>query len=121
MSIEAMSPFQKKLKQKMDVYVHAVYRLTHSFPKQEMYGSSSQVRRAALSVVLNYIEGFARKRKKVKKNHFEISYGSLNESQYILAFALEEKWIPSEQYDFIYKIGDEIGAMLWTEIEYLET
>jgi len=50
----------QELKIKMDKYVHLVYRVTKSFPKEELYGTVSQLRRATLSVVLNYIEGFAR-------------------------------------------------------------
>ena len=52
--------FSDKLKRKMDEYVHLVYKLTRKFPKEELYGTTSQLRRAALSVILNYIEGFAR-------------------------------------------------------------
>ncbi|MFH1111802.1 MAG: four helix bundle protein [Patescibacteria group bacterium] len=55
------SEFHDQLKTKMDEYVHAVYVLTKSFPKDELYGVTSQLRRAALSVILNYIEGYARK------------------------------------------------------------
>jgi len=52
----------------MDEYAHFVYKLTKSFPREEVYGVVSQLRRAALSVILNYIEGFARQRKAVKNN-----------------------------------------------------
>ena len=52
--------FHDILKRKMDEYVHLVYKITRSFPREELYGSTSQLRRAALSVVLNYIEGYAR-------------------------------------------------------------
>ena len=50
--------FHDKLKIKMDSYVYLVYRLTKQFPRDELYGIVSQLRRAALSVILNYIEGF---------------------------------------------------------------
>ncbi len=57
-----MNEYQEKLKSKMDEYAHLVYRLTKNFPKEELYGTTSQIRRAALSVVLNYIEGCARRK-----------------------------------------------------------
>jgi len=117
MSVLAMSPFQKKLKSKMNVYVHAVYKLKKYFPKEELYGSVSQLRRSALSVILNYVEGFTRQRKKVQLIFFETSYGSLHESIYLIEFALEERWIKQEYYDYCFKLADEIGAMLWTEIK----
>lgn len=39
----------------MDEYVHLVYKLTKKFPKDELFGVTSQLRRSALSVILNYI------------------------------------------------------------------
>lgn len=45
----------------MDDYVHFIYRITKDFPKEELYGVTSQIRRATLSIILNYIEGCARK------------------------------------------------------------
>jgi len=54
--------FKENLKKKMNEYVHFVYKITRSFPKEELYGTTSQLRRSALSVVLNYIEGFARRK-----------------------------------------------------------
>jgi four helix bundle protein len=55
--------FPAQLKKKMDEYVHLVYKASRDFPKEEMYGSTSQLRRSSLSVILNYIEGFARNKK----------------------------------------------------------
>ena len=78
------SDFKEKLKKKMDEYVHFVYQVTRKFPKEELYGVISQLRRAALSIILNYIEGFARRRPAVQLNFFETSYGSLKESKYLL-------------------------------------
>jgi len=74
----------------MDEYAHLAYSVTKNFPRQELFGITSQLRRAALSVVLNYIEGYARSRNKVNKNFLEISYGSLKESEYLLHFSLQD-------------------------------
>jgi len=101
----------------MDKYVHFVYTITKKFPKEEVFGSKSQLRRASLSVILNYIEGFARKRIAVQINFYEISYGSLKESAYLVKFAYEEGWILEEEYKILSKDADEIGAMLWKELE----
>lgn len=57
----------------MDEYVHLVYKLTRKFSKEELYSVTSQARRATLSVILNYIEGFARQKRAVKQNFWEIS------------------------------------------------
>lgn len=97
----------------MDNYAHDVYAATRAFPKEEMFGVTSQLRRAALSVILNYIEGYARNRDKVHKNFLEISYGSLKESKYLLDFSLRENYLPKESYGKLVKLADDIGAMVW--------
>ncbi len=112
--------FTGQLKQKMDEYAHSIYKISNDFPKGEMYGLTSQLRRAGLSVILNYIEGFARQKKAVKNNFWEISYGSLKESEYLLRFSLEEKYINKTTYETIMKLADEIGAMLWRCLEALK-
>lgn len=105
--------FHEKLKREMDEYVHLVYSLTIKFPKEELYGVTSQLRRAALSVILNYIEGYARGRDKVHKNFLEISYGSLKESKYLLHFSLVEKYLSERDYEKAIVLTENIGAMLW--------
>jgi four helix bundle protein len=115
-----MKEFQENLKTKMDELSHLVYKLTKRFPKEELYGIVSQLRRASLSVVLNYIEGFARQKKAVKRNFWEISYGSLKETKYLLEFALKEKYITQKEYEKAVKLADEIGAMLWHSLRSIK-
>ena len=117
---ENKNAYKEKLKIKMDKYVHFVYTATKSFPKEELYGVTSQFRRASLSIILNYIEGYARKKPAVQLNFFEISYGSLKESKYLLYFSLKEGFVSEENYKIGLKMAEEIGAMLWTEINNLE-
>ncbi len=112
--------FHNELKIKMDKYVHLVYKLSRNFPREEMYGSTSQIRRSSLSVILNYIEGYARNNGKVHKNFLEISYGSLKESKYLLYFSLIEKYISETDYKEAVKLADEIGAMLWSTIKKMQ-
>lgn len=101
----------------MDEYAHLVYHLTRQFPREEIYGITSQLRRAALSVILNYIEGYARGRERVHKNFLEISYGSLKESKYLLHFSLIEKYLTDAEYRKAMALAEEIGAMLWRTME----
>lgn len=112
--------YHEKLKIKMDEYAHLVYKISKDFPKDEIYGSRSQLRKAALSAILNYIEGYARIRDKVHKNFLEISYGSLKESKYLLHFSLVENYISKTDYNRTIKLADEIGAMLWGIIRKLK-
>ena len=112
--------FKDELKRKMDEYVHFIYKITKTFPKEELYGVTSQFRRATLSIILNYIEGYARRRPAVQLNFFEISYGSLKESKYLLHFSKVEGFLNQKDYEFGLRLAEEIGAMLWTEIFSLE-
>lgn len=105
--------YHEKLKRQMDEYAHFVYRVSRDFPKEELYGITSQLRRASLSVILNYIEGYARGKNKVHKNFLEVSYASLKESKYLLHFSLEEKFLSEKDYEKAIKLSDDIGAMLW--------
>ena len=115
-----MTQFHDELKLKMDEYAHLVYRLTKKFPKEEICGIISQLRRSALSVALNYIEGYARGKDKVHKNFLEISYGSLKESKYLLHFSLKEKYLAEEDYKKSIQLAEDIGAMLWGIIRKLK-
>ena len=115
-----MNDYQKSLVRKMDTYVHFVYKITKNFPKHELYGVVSQIRRATVSVVLNYIEGYARKRLLVRLNFLEISFGSLKESKYLLHFSLVEEYITKDDYHTGLRMTEEISAMLWTEVDNLE-
>lgn len=114
-----MNDFQKSLKKKMDDYAHEVYSATKKFPKDELYGIISQIRRSSLSVVLNYIEGYARKKILVRINFLETSYGSLQESKYLLDFSFKEKYLDKDYFDSLDKKAEEIAKMLWSEISSL--
>lgn len=109
--------YHEKLKQKMDQYAHLVYRVTKRFPQDEIYGVTSQLRRSALSVILNYVEGYARQKDKVHRHFLEISYGSLQESKYLLDFSFKESYLLEKDYKPIIDLSNEIGAMLWGVIK----
>jgi four helix bundle protein len=76
--------FHSALKLKMDKYAYEVYKNTKNFPKDEIFGRTSQLRRFSLSVILNCIEGYARLREKQYRNFFLAPYASLKESKYLL-------------------------------------
>lgn len=112
--------FHTRLRNLMNQYVHSVYDFTINFPKNETFGVISQYRRAALSVILNYIEGYARIRKNVYKNFLEISYGSLQESKYLSEFSYQRKYLTEKEYKSLVELEREIGAMLWGTLSRFE-
>jgi len=105
--------YHQRLRRLMDEYVHNVYTATKKFPREEIYGVTSQFRRASLSIVLNYIEGYSRIKDKVHKNFLEISFGSLKESKYLIGFCFKEGYLNSVEYSSLSQQIDEVAAMLW--------
>lgn len=114
--IQKTKKFHDVLREKADSYAFITYRVTKEFPREEIYGLASQLRRSALSVVLNYIEGYARAGDAQYKNFLRIAYGSLKESEYLIEFAFREKYLNKNEYDNLINLAKELGAMLWTTI-----
>ncbi|PIQ96256.1 MAG: four helix bundle protein [Nitrospinae bacterium CG11_big_fil_rev_8_21_14_0_20_56_8] len=108
-----MGEFEDELKLKMHELAKGVYAVTRSFPKDEIYGLTSQLRRAGISVALNYIEGYARFKKKIKLQFYETSYGSLKETKYLIFFCHSEHLVDNEDYQDLMRKSDDIGKMLW--------
>jgi four helix bundle protein len=69
---------------KAHAWVLAIYKLTGGFPKHELFGLTSQLRRAAVSVPANFAEGFKRQGKAEKIRFYNIAQGSLEECRYYL-------------------------------------
>jgi len=112
--------FHEILKKKVHNFVTYCYKITGKFTKSELYGTTSQLRRASMSIMLNYIEGYARKRDKVKLNFYETSHGFSQESKYIIYFAKTQNWMDDKEYKDGLEMIDEIGRMLWSTIDLLE-
>jgi four helix bundle protein len=79
----------RKLKafQLSDALVPTVYQLTGGFPKDEMFGITSQIRRAAVSTASNIVEGCARRTQKDYVHFLDMAYGSAKEVEYQASLA----------------------------------
>jgi len=73
--------------QKAHQFVLLAYRFSEAFPPKEMYGLTSQFRRAAISIPANIAEGFKKKSKTDKARFMNIAQGSLEECRYYLILA----------------------------------
>src|SRR5258706_1705214 len=73
--------------QRAHAFVLSVYELTTGFPKCEIFGLVSQLRRAAVSIPANIAEGFGKRGAADKARFFNIAQGSLEESRYYLILA----------------------------------
>jgi four helix bundle protein len=103
-----------KVWQKADELAIEVYKITKNFPKDEIYGLTSQLRRAAISVPTNIVEGYARKGDKELARFVNISIGSLAEVEYLLEFSKRLKYITEENYSKIKVLRSEVGKLLWS-------
>ena len=70
--------------QKAHQFVLGIYKLTEHFPNSELYGLSSQLTRAAVSVPANIAEGFRKRSRREKHRYMEIAHSSLEECRYYL-------------------------------------
>jgi len=95
--------------QKVHDFVLAVYRLTESFPKHELYGLTSQLRRAAVSIPANFAEGFGKATKPDKLRYYGISQGSIEECRYYLILAKDLGYGNTQE---LRELLDEVGRML---------
>ena len=78
--------------QKSHEFVLSVYHMTRAFPREELYGLTSQFRRASVSIAANIAEGF-RKRSRVDKARFmNISQGSIEECRYYIILARDLRY-----------------------------
>jgi four helix bundle protein len=96
-----------------------VYKFTEKFPKHEMFGLTSQLRRAMVSVPANVAEGYAAGGKGQFKRYLDIAQGSLAEVEYYLILAQDLTYITPSQYDQAESIRAETGFLLHRLIESL--
>ncbi len=78
--------------QKAHQFVLQVYAMTETFPKAEMFGLTSQLRRAAVSIAANIAEGFKKQSKLDKARFLNIAQGSIEECRYYLILARDLKY-----------------------------
>jgi four helix bundle protein len=97
----------------MDV-VEMVYRVSSEFPQSEVYGLTSQLRRAAVSVPSNIAEGHSRTSTKEYLNHISMAQGSLAEVQTQLEIAKRLGYVAPRNLDSILEEAAILGKQLHT-------
>jgi four helix bundle protein len=90
-------------------FVLSTYKATKKYPKEELYGLVSQMRRAAVSVPANIAEGFKKKSKAEKVHFLTIAYGSLEEICYYLILSKDLGYFDTLSMNVQ---ADEVGKLL---------
>ena len=98
----------------------AVYRHTRTFPKEEMYGLTSQLRRASASIGANIAEGCGRRSDAEMKRFLQIARGSANEAEYHLLLARDLQYLPAEEFKGLEERMHEIQRMLASLVQRLQ-
>lgn len=106
-SFEELIVWQKAHRLTLDVC-----KMTQRFPKEEIYGITSQIRRASVSIAANIAEGYRRRKRKGKARFFSISEGSLDEVKYYLILAKYLSFI-KENTAFL-AMADVVSKLLYS-------
>ncbi len=96
-----------------DELAFKLYTVTKNFPKEEMYGLTSQLRRAGLSVPTNIVEGYSRKGDRELSRFVNISLGSLAEVKYLTYFSHRLEYLSDQDYKELKEGYDTLGRKLW--------
>jgi len=98
--------------QKAHQLVLLVYRMVRKFPKNEMFGLTSPLQRAAVSVPANLAEGYGSGSSVQFGRYMNISRGSLAEVEYYLILAQDLEYISQEDYKQAEDLRSEVGFLL---------
>lgn len=82
-------------------FVLEIYRLTKGFPREEIFGLTSQLRRCAVSITSNIAEGFSRRTYREKIQFYSMALGSVTEAQNQITVAKDIGYLEKTGYDFL--------------------
>ncbi|WKZ39603.1 MAG: four helix bundle protein [Anaerolineales bacterium] len=115
-----MKDFRKlKVWEKAHQLALAVYKVTKSFPKEELYGLTSQIRRASMSIPTNIAEGCGRQTDAEFARFLQIAMGSASETEYQLLLARDLEFLSNEQYQQLHNDVTEVKRMLTSFMQTL--
>ncbi len=91
---------------------HLIYDVSENFPKSEIFGLTSQMRRASLSVCANIAEGYSRSGLKDRGHFYQIALGSLTELEFFIDFAFERNYLSETNHKELINIETECAKVL---------
>ena len=90
----------------------STYKITTTFPKNELYGLVSQMRRAAISVVANIAEGYIRLTVKDQLHFYNIALGSLAELECYILFSRDVGYLENSDFQKLFQLHEEVLKLL---------
>jgi four helix bundle protein len=117
-----MAESYKNLKIWNDAVILAsdIYSLTKKFPKEEIFGITSQLRRAVVSISSNVAEGSSRSSKKEYVRFIDIAIGSLHEVESLLQIANNLQYLSENEYAKIIEQISKLGILIGGFRKYLQ-
>lgn len=103
---------QLKVWEKSHQLALAVYKATKEFPKEELYGLTSQIRRASMSIPTNIAEGCGRNTDADFARFLQMAMGSASETEYQLILARDLEFLPKDSYEKLHNEAEEVKRML---------
>ena len=101
-----------KVWEKAHQFTVIIYECSKSFPKEELYGLTNQLRRASSSIPANIAEGCGKNSKAELAHYLNISLGSANETEYFLILSKDLNYLPAETFSEFSENINQIKAML---------
>ena len=98
-----------------------IYDVTGSGTFAKDFALRDQIRRAAISIMLNIAEGFARRSNKEFRHFLFIAHGSAAEVQSALYIAMDQNYVEARDFEALYQKVDEVSKMISGFIKYLGT
>lgn len=98
-----------------------IYKVTEKFPKSELYGLTSQIRRAVISVALNIVEGDRRRSRKEFLRFLDMADASLVELEACLEIALDLGFLSKDDFDLVRSRRRELAVMLVAFIKAIKS
>ncbi len=98
--------------QKAHEFVLMVYKISATFPSHELYSLTNQLRRAALSVAANIVEGFHRRTVQESLRFYNIADASLEETRYELLVARDLGYCAQKEYDEVIAKAESVSKLL---------
>jgi len=90
-----------------------ISRITRCFPKEEMFGITSQTRRSAVSIPSNIAEGAAKRGNREFRRYLDIALGSFSELTYVLMLAGDLDFLDDEDWQEVNALRETTGKLLW--------